>query len=145
MLLGVYLRKGVVYLPTLSKTVDGIYKIGEPVAVVSVSETGRLKQALLDTASRGNPRVPNPPRDAQQIFILPKYAGVKSMAAFYQSLQIWDISDYDNIYRIVGQRPRRDRGWEDDPDNVVTFPPDTKLDEVIDRAIDILQKASTAP
>ncbi len=139
MLLSIYLREGVVYLPTLCETVDGIYKIREPVAVIPVSDTATLRQALLETAARGNPKIPSPPRGAQQIFVLPKYAGVKSMAAFYRNLQIWDVSDFNDIYKIVGQRPRPDRGWEDDPDNVITFPPGAKLGEVIDRAIAILQ------
>ncbi len=145
MLLNIYLRKGIVYLPTLSKTEDGVYKIGEPVAIVPVSETGHLKQAFLETASRGNPKIPNPPRDARQVFVLPKYAGVKSMAAFYRDLQIWEISDYDNVYEIVGKKRRPDRGWEDDPENVVTFPPGTKLDEVIERAVAILRSAASPP
>lgn len=144
MLLSFYLRKGVVYLPTLGKTPEGIYKIREPVAVVPVTDTVQLKQAFVDTATRGNPIVLNPPPNAPRNFVLPKYAGVKSMAAFYRGLQIWHLSEYGNVYEIVGQKPRSDRGWEDDPDNAVTFPAGTKLDEVIDRAIAILQAASAS-
>lgn len=134
-----FLRRGVVYLPTLGQTPNRVSVISEPVDVVPVSNTAELRLAFSRMIARGNPPVPHPPLHGPRVLVLPKYAGVKSQAAFERGLAFWRLSVAGGIYRIIGQRRRSDRGWEDDPDNVVAFPAGTQLDEVIDRAIVILQ------
>jgi len=139
--LSIYLREGVVFLPTTGKIPRAYSVIGEPVDVVDASETAELKRAFHRAIARGNPTVPMPPLDDDpNDFALVKYAGVKTLAAFDRGLRIWRLSDHRGIYRIIGYKPRRDRGWEEDHSNIVTFTPGTPLDEVIDRAIAIDQE-----
>jgi len=94
--------------------------------------------------ARGNPVVPEPPIDGPEDFALLKYAGAKSVAAFDRGARTWRLSDHGSQYRIIASKPGRVRGWQDDLDNIVIFPPGTELDEVIDRAIAILQAASAS-
>jgi len=54
----IYLRKGIVYVPTMGMIDRGFYRGVEPVAVVSVSNTEGLRHALQAAIARGNPRVP---------------------------------------------------------------------------------------
>jgi hypothetical protein len=61
---------------------EGFYRGVEPVAVVSASNTGELRQALRATIARGNPAVPILRRSEIPLPVLLKYAGVKSWSAF---------------------------------------------------------------
>jgi hypothetical protein len=64
MLYNCFLKKGVVYVPTVAKLQTGAYTDIEPVAVVPVSNTESLRRAFLDAIARKNAIVPNPPKDA---------------------------------------------------------------------------------
>jgi hypothetical protein len=50
-----YLREGIVYLPTMGKVAEGVYRGLEFVAVVSASDIGEIRRALNETFARGNP------------------------------------------------------------------------------------------
>ena len=140
-----YLRGKVVYLPTLGKIGTGFYRYIEPVETAPVSEDADLRQALLETIRRGNPTVPNVRRSDHQEPVLPKYAGLKSWSAFARGATPWSVSDETGLYQIIGQRKRPDRGWEDDPDQTITLPAGSTVDDLCDRLIAILQaKAAQA-
>jgi hypothetical protein len=51
-----YLRKGVVYLPTMGKMDEGFYRGVEPVADVSASNTEEIRQALRNDRARQSGR-----------------------------------------------------------------------------------------
>ena len=76
MLFHVYLRAGIVYVPTVAKR-EGAYTDIEPVAVVPVTDTEALRWALLDAVARKNVVVPVQ-RGKWPAPVLLKYAGVKS-------------------------------------------------------------------
>lgn len=137
----VYLRKGILYLPTMGKMAEGFLRGVEPVAVAPLSNTSEVRQALQTTIARGNPTVPMLRRSEIPPPVLLKYAGVKRWSEFERGMNFWTIDEKGGCFEIVGQRKHRDGGWRDDPEQTITFPPGTSTDEVIDRMVAILQDA----
>jgi hypothetical protein len=121
-----------------------MYTLIEPVDVVPVTNTEGLRTAFRNAIAKKNADVPlikgkwPPP-------ILPKYAGVKTSAAFDRSASTWNIKDDDEKYKIVGYRRHPDGYRVEDPAQTIEFPPGTALDAVIDRMIAILQEATKNP
>ena len=137
-----WLRKGHFYMPVLAKTVAGFYQGIDPVAVIPVSQTAELRRAIAETIAQGNPVIPTPsPKEIPLPSVL-KYAGVKTWKAFERDALSWKITENNGIYQIVGQRDGRYGGTVDDPDQTITFPSGTPIDDVIDRMIAILQQAA---
>jgi hypothetical protein len=134
-----YLRKGMVYIPTLGQMGKGFYRGIEPTAVASVSSTADLKRAILDTIAHGNPVVPVVPGGNYPKPPVLKYAGVKTWTAFAKGTIPMGVDDDNGYYRIVGQKNRPDRGWEDDPDQTITLPAGSTIDDLCDHLIAILQ------
>jgi|SRR5215469_6032760 len=137
-----YLRRGSVFLPTVAKIDRGYYLDIEPVAVVALSNTDGLRGALRETIARGNPPVPSLSREQKRDPLLPKYAGVKTWATFARNASLWSIDEKDGNLQIIGYREAETGGWERDQANLESFPANTKIDEVIDRLIVILQAAA---
>jgi hypothetical protein len=125
----------------MGKMDEGFYRGVEPVAVVSASNTGEVRQALRATIARGNPVVPILRRSEIPPPVLLKYAGVKSWSAFERGVLFWDIKENNGAFRIASQRKEPDGMWRDDPEQIITFPPGATADEVIERIIAILQAA----
>lgn len=138
MLCHLYLRKGVVYIPTLGKVDKGFYRGIEPVAVVPISNTEALRGALLDTIARGNPPTPRLAPGQSYSPVTLKYAGAKNWQTFERGTAYWNIKEDDGIFRVVAHR-KVEQGWEEDKDRSHIFPEGTSADEVIDRMISILQ------
>ena len=136
-----YLRKGIVYLPTEGQIVNAHLRQIEPIAVVPLADVDGVRRALRDTIARGNPILPSAPLGDGRASAdgLPKYAGVKSWAAFESGASVWDVEEKDGVFRISGNRHRPRGGWVPDPDNVETLPPGSTVDDVIARMIEILQ------
>ena len=141
MLYTCYLRKGYVYVPTVGNR-RGVYTLIKPVAVVLASNTEGLRAAFRDAVARKNIDVP-PIKGKWPPPILPKYAGVKSSAAFDRGASTWNIQDDEGKYKIVGYRRHPEGYWSEDRDQTIEFPPGTLMDAVIDRMISILQEAAT--
>jgi hypothetical protein len=144
MVYGLYLRKGMVYIPTKAETPSGSYREIEPVSVVPVSETEDLRAALKECIARGNPPLESYSSTDQSQAVVLKYAGVGSFSSFARGAQPWTIVLKDGVYEIRGQRKRSDRGWEQDPNNIIVFPADSAEDSVIEKMIQILQKSASS-
>jgi hypothetical protein len=142
MLANCYLKSGTVYVPTVVKLQTGAYSDVEPVAVVPVANTEGLRRAFLDTISKGNIVVPNPPKDNWPAPVLLKYAGVKTWPAFMRGAASWSIKENDGIYQIVGHRTHPKGYWEQDPEQKIYFQPGSTINEVIERMVAILQDAA---
>lgn len=140
-LIHLYLRKGLVYLPVLARTEAGFYIETDPVVVETV-DSPNLRKAFVDTIAKGNPRVPVPDRDAWPQWVVLKHAKVRSMSAFERSALHWDIEQDEEGVKIIYMKPSAPRGWVRDPDQTIAYPPGTQLDDVIDRMIAILQEAA---
>lgn len=140
-----YLKKGIVYVPTVVELQTGAYLDVEPVAVVPVANVDALRRAYLDAIARKNVIVPNPPKDKWPAPVVPKYAGAKTWSAFARGASLWSIKEMNGAYRIVGYRTHPRGYWEQDSDQVIEFPPDSSLDNVIDRMIGVLREAAGSP
>jgi len=137
-----YLRKGIVYIPTLGTISRGFCRTIEPVAVVSVSDSDLLYRAFSAAIARGNPKVTLLAGEDDLPPILPKYAGVKSWKAFVRDSSTWEIRERNGIFSIFAYRRDPPNGWAEDHENIETFPRGTSVDQVIQRIIAILQEAS---
>ena len=141
MLFQAYLRRGIVYVPTMARREGGAYTGIEPVAVVPVASAEEIHRALSDAIARKNITVPVP-KDKWPPPVLLKYAGVKTWSAFARDADVWTIEEKDGRYQINGYRPHPKGYWERDPDQKIEFPPRTSVDAVIDRMIAVLQEAA---
>lgn len=121
---------------------EGFYRGIEPVAVVSISDRDSLRQALRMTIARGNPSVPMLKRNEWPAPVVLKYARVKTWSAFERGMQCWDVEEKRTVFRISGNVKSPNGMWVADPDQAITFPSGTALDNVIDRMIAILQGAA---
>jgi hypothetical protein len=137
---GLYLRKGLVYIPTTAKVPSMAYREIDPISVVPVTEIEALRIALKEIMARGNPILENSSSGIRPEPAILKYAGVKSFSAFARGAQPWTIVFKNGVYEIRGQRKRPDRGWEQDPNNIIVFPVGTSDDAVIEEMIQILQQ-----
>ncbi len=141
MLIAVYLRQSVVYVPTLGKTDGGPYRWMAPYSQVQVADKAMLRQVIEDRFRRGNPAL-----DATSVTasIFP-YAGavphVTSWSAFYLESRSWYLREHAGIYRLQGTRPERN-GHEPDPDQLTIFAEPTDIAMVCDRLIETLQAAA---
>ena len=134
-----YLRKGIVYIPTLGMIERGFYRYIEPVVVAQVSDREGLRKAILDTIARGNPLVPRIIGGDYGQHPMLKPAGLKSWSAFAKGAMPVSATEQDGIYKIVGQRKRPDRGWHDDPEQIHILPAGSTVDDLCDRLIEFLQ------
>ena len=82
---------------------QGFYRGVEPVAVIAVSNTGGLPEALRGMVARDNPIVPMLRRSEIQPPVLLKHAGVKSWSAFERDMLFWDVTKDSGAYQIAGQ------------------------------------------
>ena len=139
----IYLKNGVVYLPTMGMMGKGFYRGVEPVAVVPAKNTEGLRHALTATIARGNPAVSQPQR--RQDWpppVLLKYAGVRSWSSFERGMQLWDLKQKNGIFQIAGNTKQPNGMWLEDQEQIITFPPGAPIDSVINRMIAILQEAA---
>ncbi len=136
-----YLRMGLVYVPTTAMVQRGFYQIIEPVAVVPVSNTLAVRRALAETMEHGNPKVPAPDPSDRTPPALTKYAGVKSWSSFVGNADVWGIDEQEREFKILGYRRDPPKGWTRDKAQDEMFPAGTSADTVIDRMIAILQGA----
>lgn len=137
-----YLRMGLVYVPTTAIVQRGFYQIVEPVAVVPVSNSDAIKRALADTMERGNPKVPAPDPSDRSPPVLTKYGGVKSWSTFVRNASLWGIDEREDNFKIIGYRRDPPSGWTHDKTLDEPFPAETSADQVIDRMIAILQDSA---
>jgi hypothetical protein len=142
MLYNCFLKSGIVYVPTVVKMQSGVYSDEEPVAVMPAGNTEGLRRAFLDTISRKNAIVPNPPKDNWPPPVLLKYSDAKTWSAFARGTITWSIKEDDGSYQIVGYRIHPDGYWVEDPEQKMEFPSGTSADIVIDRMITVLQEAA---
>jgi hypothetical protein len=66
---------------------------------------------------------------------------VKSWAAFQHGMLLWGVEESDNIFKIIGKRKKADGATVDDPEQTITFPVGSKIEDVVGRMIAIIQQA----
>lgn len=138
----VYMKNGTVYVPTVAKMSDGFYRDIEPVAVVAVSNTEALRQALSDAIARGNPGASMLPRRQWPQPVVLKYAGEKSWSSFEREMSLFGLEEKSGVFSIIGKRKKPDGTVVDDPEQNITFAHGTGVDRVVDCMIATLQAAA---
>jgi hypothetical protein len=68
--------------------------------------------------------------------------GVKYWSAFERGMSFWTIKYDGTSFRIAGQKKQSNGMWNDDREKIVVFPPNSTVDQVIDRMITVLQDAA---
>lgn len=139
MLYWCYLRKGIAYVPIVARVTAGYYMQQEPVAVVPVSNTQALREALKHAISRGNPTIPTPTRANMPPAMFPEY-GVKDWSTFVRSATSWKITQQDDGYAIIRGKKVAGGSFVDDPDGTETLPTAWTIDHVIDRFVALMQE-----
>jgi hypothetical protein len=138
----IYLRKGLVYVPTVAQTEAGFYLGVEPVDVVPVANTEALQRAIWRAINTGNPKVATPTRANFPEPVLLRHADVKSWPAFERNALFWSVAEKDGSYEICRGRKRADRGWEDDPAQTQKIPSGLGLHEISHRIASLIQAAA---
>ena len=134
-----FLRRGVVFVPSTDRTEAGFYMDVDPVEVVPLSDPDGVARALRRTVTRGNPIIPTPSRFAKIEPPVLKYSGVKSWSTFARSAILWGIGQRHGIFYIDAYKKRSDRGWEEDFERRIAFPPSATIEEVCERLVAILR------
>ncbi len=142
MLYKCYLKNRTVYIPTTVSQGRALYMDVEPVTVVPIADVQRLRGAMRETIPKENKFVAPSVEDARKPPVLLKYTGDKSWSAFKRGASSWSIYEKDGNYQIEGHRTHPKGYWEEDPEQIIKFPPGTKVDDVIERMIGILQSAA---
>lgn len=140
----IYLRKGVVFVPTVARTEAGYYMGIEPLRVVPVDDSAAVQAAIKDAMSAGNPIVPTPTRANFPESNLLKYAKVRSWSAFEKNALNWTIDENAGIYKICPGRRHPEGGWEDDPERIETLPADATIEQVARRVAALLADAAAS-
>ena len=143
MLCNLYIRNGIVYVPTVAKTEAGFYLDIDPVRTVPIGESNRLQAAIAAAMSAGNLAIPTPSYGAFPKPVILKHAAVRSWSAFERSATYWRISEKDGRYCFGPGRRAADRGWEDDPANEELLPAEATVDTVAQRVACVLAAART--
>ena len=145
MVLTIYLHKNAVYIPIMVETEAGFYLDREPVETAEIGDTEKLQWVLRKVLTRGNPKIPTPPRELLSGGrFIQKYAGMKSWRSFENQAKIWGVSEKDGNYKIVQKRKRLDRGWEDDPATVTLLPSALTIEEAAQLIASAIQRSSTS-
>jgi len=140
MLCLIYLRKGQVFVPTVSKTEAGFYLNTRPVAVHEISDCAGIAQTIHEAMARGNPIVPTPTRENFPVPVVLEYAKVKSWASFEKTAACWEIYRKESSYEICPMRRTLPRGWEEDSTKIETF---TSVESIANRMLELIQAAES--
>lgn len=138
----VYLRKGLVFVPTTGRVEKGLLRDIEPVSAISISNAEGVRQALLAAITRGNPPTPHYSGGNFPPPAVLKYAGVSSWSAFARDATSWNMQEENGDFKIVGYRKHTKGYWVQDADQVTILPRGATVDDMVGRMIEILQKAA---
>lgn len=139
-----YLRKGVVYIPTLAREDSGIYRHAEPVFSVRATDDIDFKNIFQKLVAKGNPSIPNKPRDVRSESPILKLSGLKTFSAFARGTLVWGVEDLGGFYTILPYKDGKPRGWVPDREKKVEFAPGTAEGEVADRLVSMIQAADVS-
>jgi hypothetical protein len=93
-----YLRNGLIYLHSLSKTVNGVWVLSKPVIKVDfLNDTGRLSQAVNEVLEGSDTGIAHPTSWSGLFDPVLKISGVKSKKTFYKGAKVVLIDSSDLI------------------------------------------------
>jgi hypothetical protein len=109
MLYQCYLRKGIVYVPSVAKIVTGGYKDIDPIAVAAVADAEGVRRGLREAMARGNPVVPSQRGSEWPPPAILKYAKVKNWSRVRPRDVV--LADQRKRWDISNRRPAKGAGW----------------------------------
>ena len=145
MIVSPLLCKGIVHIPT-SYVVErgGPFFEGAPLESVPIEETRRLRLALLAAMDRGNAPISRAEVAAfRTANMRPMLAatGARSWYDLDKRMEgSWSLVEKDGVYQIRVDQPMKPRGWHEDKTKRAEFAPGTPVEDVIDRAIAMIQE-----
>jgi hypothetical protein len=139
-MVGLYVRKGIAYLPTHYKTEAGFYVINEPVEVVRLDDTAALTAAFYRAFARMNPIIPTPPRDGLRSGLLRCFK-VRSWAQLYRESICWEMRKRGDAFELCRWKRRNDVGLEPDTKKTRRLSTDQGLDRFIEESIKVMRRA----
>jgi hypothetical protein len=126
----------------MAKTEAGYYLHIEPVEVAAITNREDFATAVRRTIERGHPLVPTPTRATGfPKPLVPKYARVKSLAAFEKSASLWSLQEVNERFQIEQWKKRPKGGWIPNSDRREILPPGISLQDAIGRLIGSIQSA----
>lgn len=112
-----YLKKGMVYVPTVVNQGTAVYMDVEPVTTIPVVDTRALHQAFANLISKPNTFSQPSVEDARKPFVILKHSGDKNWPSFRRSAKCWVIKQKSGLYKIAGHRTHQGGYWEEDRTN----------------------------
>ena len=106
-----YSRDGLVYIPTILATVDGVLYDAAPVQVMDVSDRSGIAKVIERELTSGNKRVPRPNWDALPPWPLLEAAGVKLKARFHEGAALYAVMVRGGKYSHGWWTPDLPEGW----------------------------------
>jgi hypothetical protein len=103
-LVGIYERKGVIYVSPYHQTDAGFWVGDEKNIVVEERDTAVLAGAILESLSESKQGVPTPPRDFDSSLTLLKAAGVASFSTFAKSAKSVSVELIEDVIEITPDR-----------------------------------------
>jgi hypothetical protein len=111
---------------------------------VPAEQTERLKQVILTAINRGNPPISLDKfrsLSGSKNSALLKATGAHSWYALdRQTTGLWGIAERNGLYKIRVKQPMETHGWHEDPEKAVHFPAGTPIEDVITRAVAMIQE-----
>jgi hypothetical protein len=120
LLLNVYwgAKSGQVLVPTMAQTEAGFWLEVDPVERADTSDLSSIASALQRCASRGNPRVPTPPRSAFPEWVVLKHSNKKRLRDFENEFGLLSIEQSHGDSYLIRNHPRSKDGRGYEPDLV---------------------------
>ena len=140
----IYLRKGIVYLPTSRRIPGSYYKHTEPVQVAPATDVAGVIGAFERAFEVGNPLITEQEAVAFPNWITKARTGVTSWSAFERGLLSWDVGTHPKTgeYRMFSYGPMKGGGRTRNEIPEFTLPADTPISEVIRRASEVVCDAA---
>ncbi len=142
--IGAYLRRNIVYIPTL-KQIPGSYSHEtEPVQIVPASDAIAVAEAFKHAIDSGNPPITEKEAAALPSWTITTPTGVTSRRAFDKDAITWslDMDPTTGEYRMWGYEPFKGGGRVPGSVPAFTLPADTPRLEVAGRAAELICEAA---
>ena len=135
MIWNVYLRRGMLYVPTVARTESGLYLDVEPVGVAAATDADAVRKVVRSAIERGNPAIPTPARGAFPKPVVLRHAGMQSWSEFERATSSLAVAHRDGRFRIIPRRKGDEGGWEDDVSATEVLDPSAGSEDVARRIV----------
>lgn len=135
----IYIRKGLVYLPTIAEAKSGFFLEIEPIEVADVNDKQAVREAVFATLARNRPVVPDPDPETYKMAPILALAGVKSWSTFYKNAKQLGVMRGESGYEIFRLKPYG-RGFTSDETSRIKLPGNCTIAQVVDRVVDEIER-----